>query len=133
MSDAGVELIKRVYAAFQSGGTDAVMEWLTDDVSWGSVGRESDFPAFGVREGKAGVREFFRLIAEHVVFDEFSPAEFHATRDKVFVIGHYRVTLRRTGRPVESDWLHVFTLRDGKIASCRIYTDTAQFALAYLE
>jgi ketosteroid isomerase-like protein len=131
MSDAGIELIQRVYAAFRSGGTDAIMDDLTDDVSWGSVGRERDFPPFGIRQGKAGVREFFRVIAEHAEFSEFSPEEFHATGDEVFVLGHYRVMMRRTGRLVESDWLHVFTLRRGKIASCRIFTDTAQFALAW--
>ena len=131
MSDAGIEPIKRVYAAFRSGGTDAATDSLTDDVSWGSVGRESDFPPFGIRQGKAGVQEFFRVIAEHVEFHEFSPSELHAAGDKVFVLGHYRVKVRRTGRPVESDWLHVFTLRGGKIAACRIFTDTAQFALAW--
>jgi ketosteroid isomerase-like protein len=131
MSDDRIELVKRIYTAFRSGGTGAIMDVLTDDVSWGSVGRASDFPPFGIRQGKAGVREFFRVIAEHVEFHEFSPREFRVAGDQVFVIGHYRVTVRRTGRPVESEWLHVFTLRGGKIASCRIFTDTAQFALAW--
>ena len=32
---------------------------------------------------------------------------------------------------VSSDWIHVFTVRDGKVTTFREFTDTAQFAAAY--
>jgi hypothetical protein len=39
--------------------------------------------------------------------------------------------IRKTGRAVASDWVHVFTIRDSKIVAFREFTDTAQFAEAY--
>ena len=49
--------------------------------------------------------------------------------DKVFVRGSY--TWNACARPasrVSSEWLHMFTIRDGKLAGFDEYTDTAQFA-----
>jgi ketosteroid isomerase-like protein len=100
-------------------------------VSWESVGRPEDYPAFGPRHGVEAVRDFFRLVAENEDFSDFSPREFLAADDRVFVLGHYEATLRKTGRTVASDWVHVFTLRDRKVSRWREHTDTAQFAEAW--
>ena len=53
-----------------------------------------------------------------------------AAEDKVVVWGRYAWTMRKTGRPVASEWLHMFTIRDGKLAGFDEFTDTAQFAEA---
>jgi uncharacterized protein len=39
--------------------------------------------------------------------------------------------VKKTGRRIASDWCHVFTVRDGKVAAFREFTDTAQAAAAY--
>ena len=39
--------------------------------------------------------------------------------------------MRKTGRSVASDWVHIFTVRDGKVVAFREFTDTAQFAEAF--
>ena len=49
---------------------------------------------------------------------------------KVFVRGHYAWTMRKTGKPVSSEWLHMFTVREGKLLGFEEFTDTAQFAEA---
>jgi hypothetical protein len=46
-------------------------------------------------------------------------------------MGHYAWTIKKTGRKVAADWIHVFTIKDGKVTAFREFTDTAQFAEAF--
>jgi ketosteroid isomerase-like protein len=62
---------------------------------------------------------------------EFTPQEFFAAEDRVFVLGRYSWNIRKTGRAVSINWVHVFTLRNGKVTKFREFNDTAQFAEAY--
>lgn len=48
----------------------------------------------------------------------------------MFVIGHYGITARTTGKHFESDWVHVFTIEDGRCLMFQEFTDTAAFLKA---
>jgi ketosteroid isomerase-like protein len=104
---------------------------MTPDIDWYSGGRASDYPGFGPRKGHAQVREFFDIVAENNEFSQFTPREFYASGDKVFVLGDYALTLRKTGRAMASDWVHIFTIRDRKISGVRECLDTALAAECY--
>ncbi len=39
--------------------------------------------------------------------------------------------VKATGRSYETDWVHVFTLREGAVAEFREYADTAAVAEAF--
>ena len=82
----------------------------------------------GTFKGPREVEKFFALVSEHEQISEFTPQQFHAVDDKVFVHGHYAGTLSKTGRKVDSDWLHVFTVKGGKVSTFKEFSDTAQFA-----
>lgn len=131
MTETGIAHVQRLYAAFARGDIAALIAGLAPDVDWETVGRAGDFPTLGPRKGGKAVEEFFRLVAEHEEFSAFTPREFHAAGDKVFVLGNYSLTVKRTGKPLASEWVHVFTLRDGKVTRFREHTDTAKFAEAY--
>src|SRR5919199_3019016 len=125
MSNDNVQLVQSLYAAFGRGDIAAILAALVPDVSWESVGRTQDFPTLGARQGVAAVQEFFRTVAETLQFSDFSPREFYGVDDRVFVLGHYAATIRKTGRTISSDWVHVFTFRDRKVTRWREHTDTA--------
>ncbi|MDB5430321.1 MAG: ketosteroid isomerase-like protein [Caulobacter sp.] len=129
--DSRVVLIQETYEAFKRGEPDFILEAVTADVQWETVGRPADFPTFGLRTGLEGVQAFFRAVWESEEFDTFAPASYHATEDRVFVEGSAQGRLKPSGRAVSFDWLHVYTLRDGKIARFREFLDTAQFADAW--
>jgi ketosteroid isomerase-like protein len=131
VSNANVALVESLYAAFKRGDIPTIIAALAPDVTWEVTGRPEDYPILGRRKGPAAVQEFFRLIGELQEASEFSPREFHAAGEKVFVLGRYTWKIRKTGRSVSSDWLHVFTIKDGKAAGFQEFTDTAQFAAAY--
>ena len=131
MPNKNVEVVRDAYAAFQAGDMEKLFAAMAEEIDWESVGRPADFPSLGPRRGKAATGEFFRTVAETPEFHAFSPREFHAVGDIVFVFGSYDVTVRKTGRRVASEWLHAFWVRDGKVFRFREYTDTARFAEAW--
>jgi ketosteroid isomerase-like protein len=126
-----VALAKSLYAAFGKGDIPTIIAALAPDVSWEAVGRSSDFPTFGARKGPAAVQEFFALVGSNLEFSDFSPKEFFPVGDKVFVLGHYAMTVKRTGKKMDSDWVHVFTIVGGKVTAFREFLDTARAAEAY--
>jgi uncharacterized protein len=131
MSQANVALVQSAYAAYARGDIPAVLGVLTPDVEWHSTGRPEDFPALGPRKGLAAVQDFFNTVGQHIQFSEFSPQDFYCDRDKVFVLGHYAMTVKKTGRKLASDWVHIFSFRGGRVAQFREFLDTAKLASAF--
>jgi len=128
MTDANISHVQSLYAAFGRGDIATLLAGCAPDIDWETVGRPSDFPTFGPRRGVKAVEEFFRFVAEHEEFSDFSPREFYAAQDKVFVLGAYSLTVKPSGAKVAAEWVHVFTLKDRKVTRFREHTDTAQLA-----
>lgn len=126
-----VALVKSLYDAFGKGDIPTIIAACAPDVEWRSTGRSSDFPTFGSRQGQAAVQEFFKLVGDNLNFSEFAPKEFYAVGEKVFVLGHYTMTVKKTGKAMESDWVHIFTIANGKVKTFREFLDTARAAEAY--
>jgi uncharacterized protein len=130
MTSANIDLIKSLYAAFGRGDIETIIAALAPNVDWTVSGRREDYPLFGSWSGQSEVRRFFQGVREQETMD-FSPREFFSVEDRVFVLGHYAWKIRKTGRTVASDWVHIFTIANGKVIKFREFTDTAQFAAAY--
>ena len=131
MSAANITLVQSLYAAFGRGDIATIVGAMAPDATWEVVGNPKDHPALGLRKGPKGVQEFFRTIADSQDVVSFTPRDAHAAGDMVFSFGHYAWKMRKTGKPVASDWVHVFTIKNGKVTAFREFTDTAQFAEAY--
>jgi ketosteroid isomerase-like protein len=74
---------------------------------------------------RAGVAEFFGQVAATLEFLQFEPRPFLAQGETVVVLGYEHSRMKSTDRTFKQEWVHVYTLRDGKIATCRIFEDTA--------
>ena len=131
MSAANIGFVQSLYAAFGRGDIASIINGLAPDVDWTVNGRSKDYPMLGNWKGPAGVQKFFQGVAEYEEAIEFSPKEFFAAEDRVCVLGHYAWKIRKTGRQVASDWVHIFTVRTGKVVKFREFNDTAQFSEAY--
>jgi uncharacterized protein len=126
------QIVQQAYASFGRGDIAGVLATLADDVDWQSVyGAAPYVPTSGRRQGKAAVTDFFTALPKAIAFDKFEPREFIAQGDKVAVIGHYEGTAVPTGRKVQSDWVMVFTLKNGKVVQFREYVDSAAINAAY--
>ena len=47
------------------------------------------------------------------------------------MLGHYTMTVKKTGKAMASDWLHIFTVVGGKVVMFHESLDTAQAAEAF--
>jgi ketosteroid isomerase-like protein len=133
MSEAqNTKVVQDAYAAFGRGDIPALLGHMTDDILWQPViGTSKQVPFSGERKGKAGVAEFFQQVAETEDFQLFEPREFIAQGNTVVALGHYRAVTKTTGKSFDSPFAMVFTLRDGKVASFREFTDSAGVNAAF--
>jgi uncharacterized protein len=125
-------LVQQAYGHFQSGDIPAVLDSLSEDVQWVPAEAEG-VPVSGTRRGCEQVGEFFQTLSETQEARQFEPREFVAQDDKVVALGHYAWHVKPSGREWESDFAHVFTVRDGKVARFKEYADTAALAEAFRE
>ena len=133
MAESGnVQVVRDAYGAFLRGNIDGVLALVDDGVEWQAVkGTEGVLPHAGVRHGRSGVADFFADLATTVEFTRFEPREFIAQGEQVVAIGDYAANVTTTGRSITSDWVMVFTIRNGKIVRFREWTDSAQLVRAY--
>lgn len=130
MSEQNTAIAKQAYDNFKSGNIQALLDQLSDDVTW-ELPEIEGVALSGKRNGRDSVREFFATVARDQEVIEFEPREFVAQGDKVVSLGHYKWRVKDTGRDFASDFAHVFTIRDGKVSGFREYFDTAAAAAAY--
>jgi ketosteroid isomerase-like protein len=117
-------MIQELYAAFGRRDVPFILSALAEEVVWQHP-RPDDIPWGGNRRGREAVAQFFAAISDHLEVEQFMLEEFVARGDQVVVFGHERMRASHGGRVYDSDWAHVFRLRNGKIAAFREYTDTA--------
>ncbi len=126
------ELVQQAYGHFQRGEIPAVLDLLSEDVEWVIPGPEV-VPTAGSWHGRKQVGQFFGALSDTQEARQFEPREFVAQDDKVVALGHYAWHVKATGGEWESDFVHVFTVRDGRVTGFQEYTDTLSLAHAFRE
>lgn len=125
-----IQIVKDAYNKFSTGDIPGLLNHLSGDVLWQTP--EIENAQFGgTRHGHAGAGEFFSLLEQSEEFTKFEPAEFIAQGNRIVVLGKYGATVRETGRSYETDWVHVFTVKDNKITSFTEFFDNALATRAF--
>jgi len=132
MSQENVELVRRLYAA-TPGLRDA--EPVEDP---GFVDRlfrdffDADFvfrlpPEYPegsrVLKGREGMGTFIAMLREAWSEWRFVPERFFDAGDRVLVLVHVDAVGHESGVPVELESGHIWTIRDGRATSVRVYRD----------
>lgn len=121
---------EEVFAAFGEGDVDRIMRSLHTNVRIEFYGPDV-IPYAGFYDGKAECRRFFETVLASVDIHQFDPEEFICEGDKVVVTGHLNLTARSTGRGIDSDFVHVITVADGKWLLFRDFMNTANAQAAF--
>lgn len=127
-----VRLVQNAYDAFKKGDIEGLLSLLTEDIEWVTPGPPDLMPAAGTRKGREGVAEFFATLKEQEDVEIFEPEEFIAQDDKVVAISKYRGRVKATDREAETLLVHVFDIKDGKVARFREFFDTASVLPAFI-
>ncbi len=124
------QIVKEGYENFGSGDIEGLLNLFSDDISWTTPTVEGAAMT-GERNGREDVGRFFAELAGSEEFSTFEPTEFIAQGDRVVVLGKSAGTVKETGRNFETDWVHVFTVKDGKVSGFHEFFDTAAMERAY--
>jgi hypothetical protein len=125
MSDANVQKMQELYAAFERGDIETLLANVSDDCSWGTETTAREVPWYPIRTGRAQVGDFFATLAREVDFARFEPKAFAGAGDQVLVHVDIEYRIKKNGRSASVGSLHEFTLRGGIVTRFRAYEDTA--------
>lgn len=125
-----VAVVKDLYAAFGRDDIAQIMTLVSPHVVWTFHGPVNVIPYAGVYKGPLGVKEFFADVAATIDVRKVVERRFIASGDQVAVAGWERSVARGTGGIYLAHWLHLFTVRNGRISRFEEFTDTAAIAAA---
>ena len=123
------QVVQQAYAAFGRGDLEGMLALVTDDVDWRFLASDG-VPSAGRYSGKEQGQGWFGTLAETSDIQKFEPREFLEGPNHVTVLGWEQTQPRPNGKVFESEWVHVFTLRDGKISRWIGTLDTAAYVAA---
>ena len=125
MAEDSVDVVRGVYEAFGRGDVAAVLGAMAEDVEWHEA---EGMPYGGVyRGGQAVAENVFGPIIRDVSNFAVSPEELIGSGDTVAAVVRYTGTGHATGKQLDLSVVHVWDVRDGKIACFRQFIDTAMF------
>jgi hypothetical protein len=125
------EVVQALFAAIQTGSSEAIVETLADDVDWWIAG-PAEVPFAGTFRGPDEVLGYFATFNAAVDYESGNVLQLIAEGDAVVVVGEERWQARATGKTADNRWVVVATVRDGKIEQFHAYEDTAACREAFL-
>ena len=124
-----LEVVQAAYAAFGSGDIPAVLKFVADDIDWKFCGAKG-LPYTGTYRTKSDVAKWFASIPKADDIQAFEPREFIVGGENVTVLGWERTRAIPGGKVFETDWVHIFTVRDGRVVRFWGMYDTEASAAA---
>ena len=124
------KLVMQGYQMYKDKNIKGLLAMYADEIEW--IGAESDYVPFsGTYRGKKQVEQFFSKLEQAQEAIQFEPQTFIAEGDKVVVTGESIWLVKATGQSYENPWVHVFTIRDGKVVQFQQYNHTAATEAAF--
>jgi uncharacterized protein len=125
VTDQSLQVVKGTYEAFARGDVPGVLGAMAEDVEWYEA---EGMPYGGLhRGGEAVARGVFGPLIADIPDFAVTPEEFIPSGDTVAVVARYTGSGKETGKRLDLPVVHVWDVRDGKIARFRQFADTAKF------
>jgi len=122
------ERLDTLYAAFQRGQIDFVLNSLDDDIEFISHSPSEIFPFLGHRRGKTAVAEAIKGAHEEFDIMSYQPLCTLVEAEKAAVMLFARGVNRRTGRSVQLSVAHFLRFQNDKIIELREFMDSFRAA-----
>lgn len=125
MGQQRVEIVRGVYDAFSRGDVQVLLGAMADEFKW----YEAEGMPYGglYRSWEAVAQNVLGPLVDDIPDFEATPEEFIASGDTVVAVVRYTGSGKATGKQLDLPVVHVWDLRDGKIARFRQFVDTAKF------
>lgn len=121
------QAVKDVYAAFQRRDVAAILARVSEDVDWRNDAVESrECPWNGNFSGRSHLAGYFAAVSQHLEIVVFDVRAVVASGSHVAVHLRIESKLRKNGRPLKNDVMHLWSFNDrGLISRYRHFNDTA--------
>lgn len=120
------ELVRSLYDALGQGDLPAALDLLDPQVLW----REAENGAYDSGDGWVGpdavVQNLFANLAQDWTEFTIQPSQFHDAGSVVTVEGRYKASHRQTGKDMDCQFCHVWTIEREKVTKFQQYADTAK-------
>jgi uncharacterized protein len=121
--ETALSVVQKAYEAFRRQDIPALLELVGDDVDWDFIG-PLNLPYGGRRRNRQQMLDFFAAVERSEEFHAFEPREFIEAGEHVTVLGWLSATALESQKKYESEWVHVFTVRNEKIVHWRGFAKT---------
>lgn len=126
MSQDNVGVVKGMYGAFEQGDVLAVLAAMDHDIVWNEA---ENFP-YADRNPYVGpqaiVDGVFGRLGSEWDYWNLDIEEVLDAGDRVVALGRYQAKNKATGKEIDAQFVHVWTLSEGKVKGFQQYADTAQ-------
>ena len=85
----------------------------------------------GEQDNLQAIHEVYEAFGQAAQTTAFEPQKFFAHEDMVVVLGHYTLSVVKTGKVIDNDWVHTFEFSEGKISAFEGYEDSAAVVAAF--
>jgi ketosteroid isomerase-like protein len=122
----GVEIISDIYGAFGRGDIPAVLGAMDSDIHWYEAEGNPYMPSGEPFVGPDSIlNNLFAKLGED--WDGFTvhPGTYHNAGDVVVAECRYTGKSKMTGKELDAQVCHIWTLKDGKVTRFQQYVDTA--------
>lgn len=129
--NSNVQVVKDGYADFLKGDIPAVLSRFADSFEF-TVPGAPEVPYAGTSRNRDELAAFFQGLDANVVISVFEPREYVAMGDHVVTLGHYEGHVKKSGHQFSTDWAMVWTVRDGKVASFKEFSDPTELKKGFV-
>jgi ketosteroid isomerase-like protein len=112
--EQNLAVVQAIYTAFGTGDINGILARLDEQVKW-CVPDMPHVTYAGCRFGREGVREFFALLAASQTNVDFALERLLADAEKVCALGRYTWDVVATGKQFTLEWVHVYTIANGRV------------------
>ncbi|MDX1395573.1 MAG: nuclear transport factor 2 family protein [Gemmatimonadota bacterium] len=124
---SNVDIVAGLYDAFARGDVPAVLGAMHPEIHWYEAEGNPYEPSGEAWVGPDAIVEnlFSKLGVDWGGFAVLT-SSFHDAGDVVVVEGRYSATHTGTGKPLDAQVCHIWTVQDGRITKFQQYVDTAK-------
>ncbi len=120
------DLVRSFYTKLKEGDAAGALGLMAPDIEWLTMWR---YEVEGRGPERVAEDIFKPLMVEWSSF-ALEPSDFIADGDTVVSLGRFIAVHGATGKRTEAGYAHVWTVKDGRIARFRQFTDTLSIAEA---
>ncbi|MDO8289475.1 MAG: nuclear transport factor 2 family protein [Parvibaculum sp.] len=128
--EKNIAATQKLFAAFGAKDIPTILTYLDPEIGIEFYG-PSVIPYAGFYSGMSDARRFFETVLSSVEINQFDAEEIYGTGDKVIVTGHLNLKALSTGRIIDSDFVHVITMRNERWLRFRDFMNTAVAVAAF--